>query len=150
MKNKLYKDVLLQIRSIIDLNCSKTGNLANIAACIYEQIPALNWVGYYLLEENKLKLNAFQGKVACTIIELNRGVCGKAARERKTIIVPDVHQFPDHIACDSASNSEIVIPIIKNNQLYGVFDIDSNQFDRFHEEEQHFLEEVVSIIEHII
>jgi L-methionine (R)-S-oxide reductase len=95
-------------------------DMANTSAFLYENIPDLNWVGFYLLEGNSLFLGPFQGRVACTEIPLLKGVCGKAAREKKTIVVADVHQFDGHIACDSRSNSEVVIPLIKNNELIGV------------------------------
>lgn len=149
MKNE-YKQLLEQIRHIVDPHCSKTGNLCNIAALIYEKVEGLNWVGYYFKQEQNLVLDAFQGKVACTLIPLGRGVCGKAFHEKDTIIVPDVHAFADHIACDSASNSEIVVPLFKNGQIYGVLDIDSYQFNRFQAEEKELFEQIAKIIQLIL
>ncbi|WP_033178975.1 GAF domain-containing protein [[Mycoplasma] anseris] len=121
--------------------------LANTSAYIFENFKLLNWVGFYLNENETLYLHAFQGKVACTKIPFNRGVCGFACRIKQTVVVGDVHQFEDHIACDSASQSEIVIPIIINNQLFGVLDIDSPITYRFSEEDQKQLEEIVNILE---
>ena len=149
MKEK-YKDLILQIESLIDPKCSVTGNLSNIASFIFHEIEDLNWVGYYLYEDGKLKLNTFQGKIACTILELNKGVCAKAARELQTIIVPNVHDFEGHIACDSASNSEIVVPILKEGRLYGVLDVDSSIFDRFDDDEKVLFETIVRRIEWMI
>jgi L-methionine (R)-S-oxide reductase len=103
----------------------------------------INWVGFYLLENNKLVLGPFQGRPACTDIELGKGVCGTAAKELKTMLVPDVHEFPGHIACDERSRSEIVVPILKNGTLWGVLDLDSPLVGRFDSDDQKFLEEVV-------
>lgn len=105
--------------------------LSNASALLNDYLDDISWVGFYLFKDNHLILGPFQGRVACTTIELDKGVCGKAARELKTVIVPNVHEFEGHIACDSRSNSEIVLPIIINNKLYGVLDIDSTSFNRF-------------------
>ena len=121
--------------------------LSNTSALLYQSMENLNWLGYYLYRDSQLILGPFQGKVACEIIPLNKGVCGKAARDRETVLVKDVHQFEGHIACDSASNSEIVIPIIINDQLFGVLDIDSPLIGRFNEDDQANLEEIVRIME---
>lgn len=107
--------------------------LSNASALLNNYLKDVSWVGFYLFKDNHLILGPFQGRVACTTIELDKGVCGKAARELKTVIVPNVHEFEGHIACDSRSNSEIVLPIIINNKLYGVLDIDSTSFNRFNE-----------------
>lgn len=107
--------------------------LSNASALLNNYLKDVSWVGFYLFKDNHLILGPFQGRVACTTIELDKGVCGKAARELKTVIVPNVHEFEGHIACDSRSNSEIVIPIIIKNKLYGVLDIDSTSFNRFNE-----------------
>lgn len=125
-------------------------NLANISAFLNEILPNINWVGFYLLEENELILGPFQGRVACTRLPIGRGVCGKAALLHKVICVADVHQFSGHIACDSRSKSEIVLPIIVDNQLVGVLDIDSPYFNRFTTEDQEFLEKIVKIVEEYI
>ena len=121
--------------------------LSNTSALLYQSMENLNWLGYYLYRDDQLILGPFQGKVACEIIPLDKGVCGKAARDRKTVLVKDVHQFAGHIACDSASNSEIVIPIIINDQLFGVLDIDSPLIGRFTEDDKANLEEIVRIME---
>ena len=122
-------------------------NLANASAALWQAMENINWVGFYLMESGKLVLGPFQGKPACIEIPLGRGVCGTAALEKKTVLVEDVHQFPGHIACDSASNSEIVVPIFKNGQVYGVLDIDSPYLARFTREDQRELEQIVQILE---
>lgn len=142
-----YNNLIKSIKAIIDKNCSLVGNLSNIASFIYHNISDLNWVGYYLIEGSNLVLNTFQGKPACNIIKLYNGVCGHAVKERKTIIVPNVLEFENHIVCDADSKSEIVVPIWKNNCIIGVLDIDSNIINRFNEKEKAFFEEVVRIVE---
>lgn len=122
-------------------------NLANVSAALWQAMENINWVGFYRMEAGKLVLGPFQGKPACIEIPLGRGVCGTAAQEKRTVLVEDVHQFPGHIACDSASNSEIVVPIFKNGEIYGVLDIDSPYFSRFNREDQRGLEEIVKILE---
>ena len=122
-------------------------NLANASALLYEELPDLNWAGFYLLEGEKLVLGPFQGKTACIEIPLGRGVCGTAAQQDKTQLVPNVHAFPGHIACDGASNSEIVVPLHLNGRLFGVLDIDSPQFSRFSEEDREGLEAFVRVLE---
>ena len=117
-----------------------TANLANASALLWEAMPGLNWAGFYQMTDGALVLGPFQGKPACIRIPLGRGVCGTAAEEGRTVRVEDVHTFPGHIACDSASNSEIVIPLYKAGQLWGVLDIDSPHFGRFNPEDQHNLE----------
>lgn len=121
-------------------------NLANTAALLWQELSDINWVGFYLLKDGELVLGPFQGKPACVRIALGKGVCGTAAQRRQTVVVPNVHEFAGHIACDSASNSEIVVPLIKNGQLLGVLDIDSPSFNRFGEREQETLEEVAAIL----
>ena len=125
----------------------ETANLANASAALWQAMENINWAGFYLMESGKLVLGPFQGKPACIEIPLGRGVCGTAALEKRTVLVEDVHQFPGHIACDSASNSEIVVPIFKNGQVYGVLDIDSPYLARFTREDQRELEEIVQILE---
>ena len=120
--------------------------LSNAAALLNESMNDVSWTGFYLYQNNELILGPFQGKVACTRIPLGKGVCGNSASDKKTYLVPNVHEFPGHIACDSASNSEIVIPILLDDQLYGVLDIDSTSFDRFTKEDQQNLEEFVNIL----
>jgi L-methionine (R)-S-oxide reductase len=118
-------------------------DISNTSAFLFNEMKDINWVGFYLLENNKLVLGPFQGRPACTDIELGKGVCGTAAKELKTMLVPDVHEFPGHIACDERSRSEIVVPILKNGTLWGVLDLDSPLVGRFDSDDQKFLEEVV-------
>ena len=120
--------------------------LANTSAIINQLFPNINWVGFYLYKNNILKLGPFQGKPACMEIKLENGVCGWSARNKKSIIVNNVHEFDGHIACDSASNSELVIPIIIDNVLYGVLDIDSPLYNRFSDCDLQIMEDVIKII----
>ena len=124
-----------------------SANLSNVSAVIYSHYDKLNWAGFYLMKEGKLVLNSFQGKVACTEIKIGKGVCGTAVEKDETLVVDDVHKFPTHIACDSASNSEIVIPIHLNGEVFGVLDIDSVSFARFSLTDKEELEEAVKVIE---
>ena len=121
-------------------------NLANASALLYNELPDLNWAGFYLFDGERLVLNSFQGKPACIEIPLSRGVCGAAASGRETLVVPDVHVFPGHIACDSASNSEIVIPLVVSGRLFGVLDIDSPILDRFDSNDKAGLERFAKIL----
>ena len=125
-------------------------NLANASALLNSSLRDINWVGFYTIKDNQLVLGPFQGKVACTIIQMGKGVCGTAAATDSTQLVPDVHKFHGHIACDSASNSEIVIPMHRNGEVFGVLDIDSPVFDRFTEEDKKGLESFVKILEEVI
>ena len=125
----------------------RIANLANASALLYDALPDLNWAGFYLMENGKLVLGPFQGKVACVEIAVGKGVCGTAVAENATQLVADVHQFPGHIACDCASNSEIVVPIRKNGQVIGVLDIDSPKLARFIEADRIGLEAFVEILE---
>ena len=126
-----------QANSLIINEKNLITNLSNLSALYKEYLPNTNWVGFYIVdkEENNLVLGPFQGKVACTRIPFNKGVCGHCYTEKEAIYVKDVHQFPGHIACDSATNSELVIPIIQNNEVVALLDIDSIEFDRFSPEE---------------
>lgn len=121
-------------------------NLANASALLYNELPELNWAGFYLFDGEKLVLNSFQGEPACIEIPLSRGVCGSAASSRETLVVPDVHAFPGHIACDSASNSEIVIPLLVSGKLFGVLDIDSPILNRFDNNDKSGLERFAKIL----
>ena len=141
--NALIRDAI----AITDGSPSAITTLANISALINERLDIINWVGFYLYDGDRLILGPFQGKVACTVIEMGRGVCGTSAQSEKTVVVPDVHLFEGHIACDSASNSEIVVPIFKNGGLFGVLDIDSPIKDRFKENDRAGLEGLVRVIE---
>ena len=125
-------------------------NLANASALLNDSLDGINWVGFYVIKDGKLVLGPFQGKVACTIIPMGKGVCGTAAQTDSTQVVPDVHKFAGHIACDSASNSEIVVPIHRDGAVFGVLDIDSPLFDRFSEEDREGLEKFVKILEEVI
>ena len=128
----------------------KISNLANASALLWDSLPTLNWAGFYLLEGDRLILGPFQGKPACIEIPVGRGVCGTAVAEDRTVVVPNVHDFPGHIACDSASESEIVIPLRKNGQILGVLDIDSPVQNRFSEDDRQGLERFASILESTI
>ncbi|MGP1505213.1 histidine kinase [Eggerthia catenaformis] len=134
-----------QLRCLIENETDMITNMANISAYINDLLDDINWVGFYLYKDNMLVLGPFQGHVACNRIKPGQGVCGTSAKERKTIIVDDVHLFKGHIACDSQSQSEIVIPLIKNNQLLGVLDIDSPIKKRFTDKDQKLLEDLVSM-----
>ena len=125
-------------------------NLSNAAALLWESLSNINWAGFYILDDGSLKLGPFQGKPACVEIQIGKGVCGTAAKEDRTQLVPDVHKFPGHIACDCASNSEIVVPIHKGDNLFGVLDIDSPFFDRFTDYDKTGLEDFVKTIEEIL
>lgn len=141
----MYELLLKQIESIIDKDIPLVSNLANVASILYT-MEDVNWAGFYLLDKDRLILGPFQGEVACTIIPLNKGVCGAAASKKETIIVDDVNTFKGHIACSNKSKSEIVVPILKGNQLIGVIDIDSPIYSRFTSVEKEFLETVSSLI----
>ena len=145
-----YKTLNSQLKSLTDGVDNRVTNLANAAALLYNSLPDINWAGFYLLENGTLVLGPFQGKPACVKIPLGRGVCGTAAKENKTLCVDDVHKFEGHIACDSASNSEIVIPLNSGEKLIGVLDIDSPVFSRFTEEDKTGLEEFVKTLEDVI
>ena len=121
-------------------------SLSNVSALLKWYVPSLNWLGFYIARGDELVLGPFQGEPACNLIPFSKGVCGKCARERKTVVVEDVELFPGHIACSSASKSEIVVPLIKGGELFGVLDVDSPIKDRFGEEEANFFEKAVSLI----
>lgn len=140
------KTILSQLKAIIDQELPLITNLSN-ASAVLNQLPNINWCGFYLAQGETLYLGPFQGEVACTIIPFDKGVCGYAAKNKTTIIVPNVNEFKGHIACSSASKSEIVVPIIVNNQVKAVIDIDAPIFDRFHKEEKELLEEAAKILE---
>ena len=145
-----YTEIAENLKAISDDVNNDISLLANASALIYSSLDRLNWCGFYLIENGKLLLGPFQGKVACTSIDLGKGVCGTAAVKKESVLVEDVHSFDGHIACDSASNSEIVIPIMKNGDLYGVLDIDSPELCRFTEEDRVGLELVVETLEKVL
>ena len=128
----MYRELHAQSKALFAGENDPTANAANLAAQLFWGLPDLNWAGFYFLRDDELVLGPFQGKVACVRIAMGKGVCGTAALRRETIIVPDVHAFPGHIACDSASQSEIVIPLVQGERLWGVLDLDSPKLDRFH------------------
>ena len=142
-----YKDLLFPIEQLINNETRVLALLGNVSAFLFEYIENLNWVGFYLNDNNTLYLGPFQGKVACSIIEYGNGVCGTALKTIETIVVPNVHEYDNHIACDSASNSEVVIPIIVNNNVYGVLDVDSPLLNRFDDALVQFLKKVVNLVE---
>lgn len=138
--------LLQQAQALTDNEPDLIANMANLSALIYHSIEDLNWAGFYLYKDGELVLGPFQGLPACVRLQLNKGVCGTAAALRKTVVVPDVHQFEGHVACDSASNSEVVVPIIIDNKVIGVLDIDSPKFDRFDPKLVGFMEQIVECL----
>ena len=138
--------ILSQLKEIIDKDLPQVTNLSN-AAAVLNQLENINWCGFYLVDGETLYLGPFQGEPACTLIPFGKGVCGYAATIKKTVIVPDVNQFPGHIACSSTSKSEIVVPIIKDGLVRAVIDIDAPIFDRFTFEDANLLEEAAKILE---
>lgn len=142
-----YQTLNTQLSALVGGVPHRIANLANAAALLYHTLDELNWAGFYLLEGDTLVLGPFQGKPACIEIPAGRGVCGAAAAEDKTQLVQDVHQFPGHIACDSASSSEIVVPIHENGKIVGVLDLDSPRIGRFTEEDKAGLEAFVTLLE---
>ncbi|MBS4176011.1 GAF domain-containing protein [Lederbergia citrea] len=139
-RTKNYEMVIKQLEALLEGEKNTIANLSNASALLGQFLDRINWVGFYLLEDNELVLGPFQGLPACVRIPLGKGVCGTAAAKEETIVVPDVHLFPGHIACDAASQSEIVIPIIKNDKLLGVLDIDSPEKNRFDDVDKEYLE----------
>lgn len=148
-KKEIYEHILKHYEVILQEVDDPIPNFANGASILGMFMQEINWAGFYLMKDGVLKLGPFYGKTAVTTIEIGNGVCGTAAEKKETIIVPDVHQFPGHITCDLLSNSEIVLPIIVDDKLIGVLDIDSPAIDRFDETDQKYLEEFIELlIEH--
>ena len=145
-KPELYQDLIADLTALIDGERDWVANLANAAAVVFNGLPDLNWAGFYLLRDQTLVLGPFQGKPACVRIEVGRGVCGTAAKERRSVLVPDVHAFPGHIACDSASQSELVVPMIQDGRVLGVLDLDSPSLARFDADDQIGCERLVSVL----
>lgn len=145
-KPALYRELVGELSALIAGERDFIANLANASALLYQSLPNLNWAGFYLLKQGELVVGPFQGKPACVRIAIGRGVCGTAAERRATVIVRDVHQFPGHIACDAASNSEIVVPMLNNGELIGVLDLDSPKVARFDEQDREGLEEFVAAL----
>jgi len=144
-KSELYENLAEQLRSLLEGERDFIANAANFSSLLYYSLPDLNWAGFYLQKDAELVLGPFQGKPACVRIAIGKGVCGTAAQQRETILVDNVHDFPGHIACDSASNSEIVVPLIKDQQLIGVLDLDSPSFARFDDEDAKGLNDLVKV-----
>jgi GAF domain-containing protein len=141
-----YQLLVKQIVSLLNKDDNLITNLSNFTAALKQTLTKISWVGFYIFDGSKLYLGPFQGKVACTEIKLGSGVCGTSAQKRETIIVEDVDKFPGHIACDVESRSEIVVPIIKDENLFGVLDLDSTEFGSFNEIDKKYLEELISFL----
>ncbi len=144
-KEEQYQTLFPQVKAIIEGETDVVANMANLAAALKEQFNWL-WIGFYIVKESELVLGPFQGPVACTRIKKGRGVCGTAWAESKTLIVPDVEKFPGHIACSSLSRSEIVVPIIVNNEVVGVLDADSSELNQYDDVDKDWLEKMIMIL----
>ena len=148
-KSELYRDLAAQLGALLAGETDRVANAANMAALIYHGLPDLNWAGFYFRQDGELVLGPFQGKPACVRIPHGKGVCGKAAARAATVLVPDVHQFPGHIACDPVSRSELVVPLIEDGAVTGVLDLDSPLVGRFDEIDQAGCEQLVAVfVEH--
>ncbi len=145
-KEERYKQLLPQIKALIEDETDTIANLANICAVLKYNMTGFLWVGFYFVKGNELVLGPYQGPVACTRIQLTKGVCGAAVTRKETIIVPDVDKFPGHIACSSQSKSEIVIPIFNDGDVVGIFDVDSDSYNMFDEVDKKYLEELCGMI----
>jgi len=144
-KTERYNNLVDQLNALLTDERDFIANAANTASLVYHSLPELNWAGFYFLRDDVLIVGPFQGRPACTRIALGKGVCGTAAEQRQTVVVEDVHQFPGHIACDGASNSEIVVPLVQDDRLIGVLDLDSPKFGRFDADDQAGLEAVAEV-----
>ena len=144
-KPELYRHLAAQLASLLEGERDLIANAANFSALIFDALPDLNWAGFYFHKEGELVLGPFQGKPACVRIALGKGVCGTAAQDRRTVVVENVHEFPGHIACDSASNSEIVVPLVRDGRLLGVLDLDSPSYGRFDRDDREGLERLAAI-----
>jgi len=144
-KPQFYVQLAAQVRALLDGEHDRIANAANFSALVGQALPAINWAGFYFYDGNELVLGPFQGKPACVRIALDRGVCGAAAREQRTQVVADVDLFPGHIACDAASRSEIVVPLVQDGQLIGVWDVDSPEIGRFDEADRAGMEALCSL-----
>ncbi|TET73106.1 MAG: GAF domain-containing protein [Candidatus Aminicenantes bacterium] len=144
---KRYKRIYDQLRELVLKTENKIARMATIAAILHHKMAQFFWTGFYILIDGELIIGPYQGPLACQILEKEKGVCWTGVTSKKTIIVPDVHKFPGHVACDSRSNSEIVVPLIdKENQVWGVLDVDSRKFDAFSESDKEWLEKIVKLI----
>lgn len=144
-KSEQYQALIPQMKGLLSGEPNLIANLANTAAALKEQFGWF-WVGFYLVEKDELVLGPFQGPVACTRIRKGRGVCGSSWEQAKTLIVPDVEKFPGHIACSSLSKSEIVVPLFKDGNIWGVLDVDSSDYNQFDETDQHYLEQIIGLL----
>jgi GAF domain-containing protein len=145
-KVALYRDLAAELDALLTGEIDATANAANAAAAIFHSLPRLNWAGFYFLRDETLVLGPFQGRPACIRIPLGAGVCGTAARERRSILVPNVEAFPGHIACDTASRSELVVPLLRDGAVTGVLDLDSPDLDRFDGEDQAGCEALAAVV----
>ena len=145
LRGAAWPDVLTQARALVHGEPDPVANAANLSALLALCLPDINWVGFYFLGAGELVVGPFQGKPACVRIALGQGVCGTAAVRRATVVVPDVHAFPGHIACDAASNAEIVVPLVRGDRVFGVLDVDSPRFDRFDAADQAGLEAIAAL-----
>src|ERR1700728_2880118 len=145
-KAAIYREIGVQLSGLFSDERSGLANAANMCALLYQSLPDVNWVGCYFMQGQELVLGPFQGKVACVRIALGRGVCGTAAERREILVVPDVEVFPGHIACDAASRSEIVVPLVKDGRLLGVLDLDSPELARFDDEDRAGLKASVELL----
>ena len=145
-KRDLYERLASQLSSLLAGERDLIANAANFSALIFQSLPGLNWAGFYFVKDDELVLGPFQGRPACVRIRVGQGVCGAGAAKCETVIVPNVHEFPGHITCDSASNSEIVVPLMKDSRLIGVLDLDSPTLSRFDQEDAVGLEQLVRIL----
>lgn len=144
-KQALYAELAQQTQGLLHGERDLIANAANFCALLYYSLPDVNWVGFYFLKDGELVVGPFQGKPACVRIAMNKGVCGTAAARREPLVVPDVNRFPGHIFCDGVSLSEIVIPLVRNDELLGVLDIDSPKLSRFNQQDRHGLEKLAAI-----
>jgi L-methionine (R)-S-oxide reductase len=145
-KSGTYREIGVQLKGLFLGERNALANTANMCALLYQMLPDVNWVGFYFLQGSELVLGPFQGKVACVRIPMGRGVCGTAAASREILVVPDVNEFPGHIACDAASRSEIVLPLVQDGRLLGVLDLDSPKLSRFDQEDREGLEAAVKVL----
>jgi len=146
VEEERYRLLISQLKSLLTKEDNFISNLSNFTAAIKDTFEKVSWVGFYLFDGQKLYLGPFQGKVACTNIEIGKGVCGTSAEKRETIIVADVDKFPGHIACDSKSKSEIVVPLFQNNCLLGVLDLDSHEYNSFRNTDKEYLQEICKFL----
>src|SRR6202046_1586869 len=145
-KAAIYREIGVQLSGLFSDERNGLANAANMCALLYQMLPDVNWVGFYFLHGAELVLGPFQGKVACVRIAMGRGVCGTAAERREILVVPDVNEFPGHIACDAASRSEIVLPLVQDGRLLGVLDLDSPTLARFDDEDRQGLQAAVNVL----